>query len=89
MTDAHCKTGGLVLASASAVDRSDSSDASDSSGLSPRFSPGTPAFRGRIVVSHCRTGRTGRKKIILFIVVNLLYGIGINVHRDELSCHER
>ena len=37
-----------------------------------------------------RGGPVGRGgKIIPFIVVNLLYGIGINDYRDELSCHER
>ena len=61
MADAHCKTGGLALASASAVDRSDSSDSSDSSvsavdrsdssDLPRSFFPGTPAFRGRAAAS--------------------------------------
>ena len=60
MADAHCKTEGLFLASASDV-----------------------GLVGRVGL----VGLT--RKIIPLIVVNLLYGTGINVHRDELSCHER
>ena len=56
------QNGGMILASASAVDRSDSSDSSDSSGLSPQFSPAPLPFAEEQLFYF--VGRVGRVRLV-------------------------